>query len=210
MFSQEKIATVTMVIMDSMDHQEKEKRTMDKVRTLRVLSLVVIDAILINLSVVLSLLLRFEFELNPLSVSGFVQNYFSIAIVYTVVSLLLFSLFRLYSSLWQFASIDELRNVCLAALTSVVSLEAISVLTQNLLPRSLPVIHFLLLTGLIGGFRFGYRITKNIRDISRAPQKKTMLIGAGRAGALVLKDLQSSAHSLNQVVCLIDDPYSFF
>ena len=178
---------------------------MDKVRAFRVLSLVVIDAVLVNVSVLLSLLLRFEFDINLLSSSGFVQSYFGIAILYTMISLFLFSIFRLYSSLWQYASVDELRNVCLGVFVSMVVLEIICLTTQTTLPRSLPIIHFLLLVMLIGGFRFAYRLLKNVRDTSKAPRKKTMLVGAGRAGALVLKDLQSSSHSLNQVVCLIDD-----
>ncbi len=195
-----------MAIMVNMDRVRKRGLDiMDKVRALRVLSLVVIDAVLINLSVLLSLLLRFEFELSVLSDSNFVQNYLSIALVYTLVSLILFSLFRLYSSLWQFASIDELRNVCVAVFISAISLKVVSFLSGINLPRSLPVIHFLMLVMMIGGFRFAYRLLKNVRDLSRSPHKKTLLIGAGRAGALVLKDLQSSSHSNNQVVALVDD-----
>ena len=76
---------------------------MDKVRALRVLSLVIIDALLVNVSVIFSLLLRFEFDLNLLIASGFVQSYLWIALVYTLVSLLVFTLFRLYSSLWAYA-----------------------------------------------------------------------------------------------------------
>ena len=54
---------------------------MDKVRFMRVLSLLVIDALLINVSIFISLFLRFEFSITGLVESGFIQNYMNICIV---------------------------------------------------------------------------------------------------------------------------------
>ncbi|MBQ7889138.1 MAG: polysaccharide biosynthesis protein [Erysipelotrichaceae bacterium] len=178
---------------------------LDKVRAMRVLSLVVVDAILINAAVLGSLLLRFEFSFVNLELSGFVPNYMKLAPFYTVFTLLIFTTFRLYHSLWAYAGIDELRNICAASLTSGIGLYVISKLSGILLPRSLPVITILVMTTLVGSGRFGYRVLRRFRDASREEKQPTLLIGAGAAGSLVLRDLQNSNHSKNKVLCIIDD-----
>ena len=82
------------------------KWMLDRVRALRILSLMILDAVVINTSVLLSLLLRFELSLTNLAESEFVGRYFTLAVPYTVLSPVLFALLRLYRSLWQFAGID--------------------------------------------------------------------------------------------------------
>lgn len=59
----------------------------DKVRWLRILSLVVVDAVFANAAVLISLFIRFEFSVPNLVEAGFAQNYLSIAPVYTLVYL---------------------------------------------------------------------------------------------------------------------------
>ena len=90
----------------------------DKVRGLRVLSLVVVDAVFINTAVLLSLIIRFEFSMQSLVESGFAENYFVMAPVYTIAAIGVFTLLRLYRSLWAYASIDEIRNICGAVLVT--------------------------------------------------------------------------------------------
>ncbi|MGM9612176.1 MAG: polysaccharide biosynthesis protein, partial [Butyricicoccus sp.] len=53
--------------------------------------------------------------------------------------------------------------------------------------------------------RYTYRILRRFRSRPRADRCPTMLIGGGAGGALVLRELQRSAHSRNKVVCIIDD-----
>ena len=181
---------------------------LDKVRMMRVASLMTIDAALVHVAVFLSLIVRFEFSFHNLELSGFVQNYLSLALVYTIVVLILFSAFRLYSSLWEYASVDELRNIVLASFMSGIALYLISLASHTALPRSLPIMSTIMMMVLIAAERFSYRALRHYRNTSKEKKRKTMLIGAGRAGSLVLKDLQHSAHSQNQVVCIVDDDSS--
>ena len=183
------------------------KWMLDRVRALRILSLMILDAVVINTSVLLSLLLRFELSLTNLAESEFVGRYFTLAVPYTVLSLVLFALLRLYRSLWQFAGIDELRNIAVAVFLSNTGLWVLCRWTGTVLPRSLPIINFLLLLALIGTFRFAYRAARRVRNsyFSGEERRETMLIGAGAGGSMVLRELATSSHSKNKVVCIIDD-----
>ena len=177
----------------------------DKTRLMRVLSLVVFDAVLINLVPLVSLLIRFEFSISSLAESGFVENYFSIVLAHTVVTLVIFAALRLYRSMWAYAGVEELRNVCVAVLLSSMTLWGLSKLVDSYLPRSLPVINCLLLTSAMAGSRLMYRALRQMRNRFNDSRRITMLIGAGDGGALVLRDLESSERSGNKVVCIIDD-----
>ena len=178
----------------------------DKVRSLRILSLVVVDAVFANAAVLLSLFIRFEFSLQNLVDAGFAENYLTIAPVYTLVTVGIFALLRLYRSLWAYASIDELRNICAAVMLSSMALWVIRFILNTPLPRSLPVMNFLILLVFVGGSRYAYRLLRMVRNRPQeVEQTKTMLIGAGAGGSMVLRELKNSGHSSNKVVCIIDD-----
>ena len=123
------------------------KKTRDAALYLRVLSLLFLDALMINASVLASLLIRFEFSIQALSAAGFVENYLRIAPLFTLISLLFFSVFRLYRSLWAYASIEELAFILMAVLSSDLALILIPKLSGVYLPRSLPVINIFLHIG---------------------------------------------------------------
>ena len=178
---------------------------LDKTRAIRVGTLVLVDMILINVSVLLSLLLRHEFSLSLLEESMFVEGYLRVALPYTAVSLAAFTLMHLYRSLWEYASADELGNIILAVILSNVLLVPICRLMDVYLPRSLPIINSLILMVLVGAFRYTYRYARRMRNHYETDRRPTMLIGAGAGGSLVLRDLQSSHRSQNKVVCIIDD-----
>lgn len=178
----------------------------DKVRSLRILSLVVVDAVFANAAVLLSLFIRFEFSVQNLVDAGFAENYLTIAPVYTLVTVGIFALLRLYRSLWAYASIDELRNICAAVMLSSIALWVIRFVLNTPLPRSLPVMNFLILLVFVGGSRYAYRLLRMVRNRPQeVEQTKTMLIGAGAGGSMVLRELKNSGHSSNKVVCIIDD-----
>ena len=86
-------------------------RKIDWVRLSRILALVILDVFLINTAALAALFTRFEFSIDTLLDSEFVDAYFQIAPYYTIVSILIFAAFRLYRSLWEFASIDEIPNL---------------------------------------------------------------------------------------------------
>ena len=94
---------------------------LDWVRLSRVLALIILDTVLVNAAALGALFIRFEFSFEVLAESGFVDAYFHIAPYYTILSIGIFALLRLYSSLWQFASTDEIRNLAIASVLATVA-----------------------------------------------------------------------------------------
>jgi FlaA1/EpsC-like NDP-sugar epimerase len=123
--------------------------------------------------------------------------------------------FGLYRRLWIYASMGELRLITAAVATASVvtsGLMALLIVTGNVLPgmpRSALGIDWLLSLVLIGGSRFALRI---LAEQSMARQadgkgKRALVVGAGDAGALVVRELQkSSPLNLTPVGLLDDDP----
>lgn len=180
-------------------------KTYDKVRRSRVMTLLVLDILLVNGAVLGSLLTRFEFDISTMAESGFAEQYLRIAPYYTVAALVIFGLLRLYRSLWEYASIEELKNIIFAAVLADAAGFVLCRVMGVYLPRSTPVINGLyLMIGLIT-VRYTYRVLRRFRSRPRNERHPTMLIGGGAGGALVLRELQRSAHSRNKVVCIIDD-----
>ena len=179
----------------------------DAKRTLRVIFLALVDLIIIQVSAFMALLARFDFSYTLLRESMFLDALLRYAPWFTVLTVLIFIPFKLYSSLWEFASVDELLHILLAALTVAVLQFAAIVLDLVDLPLSFPMLNAMFLAVLTVMFRFSYRMARSVarRRSRRGVQARTMLIGAGSAGMQTLREFETSENSKNHVVCIIDD-----
>lgn len=181
------------------------KKRAESPKRIRILFLLAADAILIEAAAFLSLFVRFEMSVTLLDMSGFLPSLIRYAPVNLVTTLGIFWLCRLYSSLWEYAGIEELMRVVIAsALATTVQYLGMHLLSQPV-PRSYPVLYFIFLTLAILSLRLLYRWIRYVCRPHGHPVKRTMLIGAGSAGATVLRELHSSEKSENKVVCCIDD-----
>ena len=171
----------------------------------RILTLIALDLFAVNFSALAALLVRFEFSISALAESGFVEAYLKTAPIYSAVSIGLFALLHLYQSLWMYASIDELRYILLASVGSALSELLICRLLGVYLPLSMPILDLLFLFLALTLIRYSYRILRRFFRKHDAPMRRTMLIGAGAAGAMVLRELKRSQMSQNEIVCIIDD-----
>lgn len=167
--------------------------------------MILTDILTVNVAMAGALWLRFEFSVRSLLDSGFLQVYRRFAPIYTVTAIVIFALLHLYRSLWEFASIDELRYIILASTAAAADAYALSKLWGAYLPRSLPVLNLIFLFLLLTLTRYSYRILRRLRRNAERMQRRTMLIGAGAGGGMVLRELKTSDHSMNRVVCIIDD-----
>ena len=183
---------------------ERKERTM---KFVRVAALVLLDVILIILSMLLALWSRMDFSFTALMRESFFGDLMLYALTLAAFSLLVFIPMKLYNSLWAFAGVEELlRIVAAVCIISVVQMIAIG---YDFLPfpRSFPILNGMYLVMTISVSRFSYRVIRSLLHHMREDKnsKRTMLIGAGEAGALVLREFQKSVHSYNRVVCIIDD-----
>lgn len=185
------------------------KRLGEKTRlNIRRIFLVSFDVISIIIAAYGSLLLRFN---GPIE-SQYLHRVNILIGSMILIGLAIFITFRLYHSLWQFASIIELKNIIFASIMSAIANILICELTGNPLPRSCYFIYFLLLVLMVGGSRFIYRFIRlyvarhNIRGRKeQRPLEKVMIIGAGVAGEKVYKEILGSKSIYKEVICFIDD-----
>ena len=168
----------------------------------RIALLLFIDIICINFAYILSFLLRFEFTISDVFL-GFFAVYVNSIMIITAVKLAVFWAFGLYRSLWKYAGTDELVKIVLAAITATAASIVYLEFTQQMFPRSIYVYSFVLDIVLIGGVRFGYRIVRDLRKpgafmgfihlltkSQSAEISKVMVVGAGDAGAAIIKDIK--------------------
>jgi FlaA1/EpsC-like NDP-sugar epimerase len=145
--------------------------------------------------------LRFNFDIPPNFADGMWRNLLWIIPLQAVI----FHGFSLYRGIWRFASIPDLRRIALAAATAGVAIPALLLMLQHDVPRSVLVLHPILLVLIMGGSRFLYRAWKDGQLIS--PQlfdaEPVIVMGAGVAGAALLRDMATSRRW--RVVGLLDD-----
>ena len=177
----------------------------DHVLGRRIFTLILMDLLAINISALAALLVRFEFDISALAESGFVQVYLETAPVYSLGSIGLFALFHLYRSLWRYASIDELRYIILSAVSASLFEFLLCRLLNAYLPLSMPILNLLFLFLSLTLTRYSYRIARRLFKRHEGAMRRTMLIGAGAAGAMVVRELKRSPHSQNEIVCIVDD-----
>ena len=177
----------------------------------RRIALILTDGLVFVLSCVCALFLRYEFSVYTLMGSTYLGNVLMMLPITIPVTVAVYSYFRLYSSLWEFAGEREIFLV--GAATFVASALHIVVLfvCRISVPRSFVFLQFLLL--FIGTVlsRFSYRLVRRFLSSRRTDNdsfRRTMIVGAGDAGAVVLRELKRSSHSHSNVVCFVDDDKS--
>ena len=189
---------------------EKRLEQFNRAKFIRVVCLVIADALLINAAAFLALFVRFEFDFEQLRQSGYMDGLVTYSWLNTLGSLLIFYLMKLYDSLWEFASTAELFRVFVASVISAGLCVVGMMMLKISMPRSFVLLYAGALTELCSALRLLYRELRRARMRSDGGirQKRTMLIGGGQAGSMVLREFQFSAHSENNVVCIIDDDRS--
>ena len=163
----------------------------------------VFDSITISIAFLVTVFFRFGSFDQP----EWMEQYIGTVFVVTVIKLLIFYLFNLYKSIWEYASIDELIEVVLG----VSAANGIIYLLFSLIGEALPIPMHLMITILeimmVGITRFIYRGLRRIRlGLSRKKgSKKVLIIGAGAAGVMILKELRNHKDFNLTPVAFIDD-----
>ncbi len=174
----------------------------------RIALLVIVDIFLITLSGFLSLYIRYDFRFSNMDMR-YVDYEIWYLPVNLAVTLLLFVLFKLYRSVWRFASSTELLNVIGACSASIVlQIVGMSILNMRM-PVSYYLMKYVLLIVGVGMVRFAYRILRMLQEKrlfgERDTMKNTMIIGGGEAGAMIIKEFQNSQYLNQRICCVIDD-----
>lgn len=169
--------------------------------------LFITDTVLLNACVYLSLIMRFDVGVVTIE-PQYIDNYVEFIIPYTLISLVIFWMFRLYHSLWQYASIAEVYRIAEACIT----VELVHYLNNKILgcmlPRSCYFNAAIYLIIAICASRFMYRMVRTVLNKYRniKTSNNVMIIGAGEATNVIMREIQNSSYLANSnIACIIDD-----
>ena len=166
-----------------------------------------LDIISVILAAFISMYLRFDSDKIPVNYLSLLISYMPLTVVIYIVS---FYLFNLYGRIWRYASATELIAIVIANIVASTVWYFISLYIGAVLPRSLYVFTGLLLIFFIGGSRLSLRFYSYVmnkpkyRQIQRK-KNKVLIIGAGDAGAMLLREIERYHIANRQVVGFIDD-----
>ena len=169
--------------------------------------LIIYDIVAINFSYFFGLLLRFD-----LAYSSIPENYLSaflrFAPFYTAFSLIVFYVAHMYNSVWRFASFTELNRIFVATVvTTVFQVVGITTFYERM-PGSYYIVGCISQFILTVAVRFMYRyitLERAKREKDAMATHRTMIIGAGAAGQMILRELKTSVKATAKPCCVIDD-----
>lgn len=171
------------------------------------LLLICYDIVAVNIAYFLALWFRFDCRVSVIPQTYFTA-YLKFVPIYSIVCIAIFWILRLYQSVWRFASYSEMIRIIVAtAVTSIVHIIGITVLFERM-----PISYYLVGIGiqflLVLGVRFSYRfilLERSRRKGEETYTSRVMLIGAGAAGQIILRDSMKSKETNVKICCIIDD-----
>ena len=165
------------------------------------------DLIAVVAAYFLVLWVRFDFVFSQIP-ERYLTPFMRFIPFYAAGSLLIFWLMRLYKSMWRYASFTELIRILEAsAITGILHAVGITLIFIRM-PLSYYFGGVLLQTVFLISIRFSYRLIDYARRRhwqARDTAGRVLLIGAGNAGQMILRDMRQSRDPENKVVCIIDD-----
>lgn len=182
----------------------KEVRNIIENKKSKILIFILFDITFLVLSSFLALKIRFDF--------GQIPNYLSekpilCIMIDSVIMLIIFFGLKLYTSVWKYASVNELLNVVYGCFLLELFCFLYHQLFHLAIPKSFYAIRLLLMIMFVGSVRFSFRILRTliIKHEKSKRKKNTMVIGAGSAGKLLIEEIYNNKSSNEKVVCVIDD-----
>lgn len=170
--------------------------------------LAVYDAIAVNAAYFLALWIRFDCRYSEIP-EVYLSSYLKFAPWYTIFSVVIFWLLRLYKSIWRFASYSEFVRVVSATAITGVFHTAVITLAVRRMPISYYMFGILIQFLFTAGIRFSYRFVLMERGRKEKEEESSyyriMLIGAGAAGQTILREMSRAREIKGKICCIIDD-----
>ncbi|MBQ4284323.1 MAG: polysaccharide biosynthesis protein [Lachnospira sp.] len=169
--------------------------------------LLITDILLINGAVFLSLIMRFDIAISQIP-TEYMDAFLINVIPHTVITLMIFWMFGMYQSLWQYASITEVYKIVQASVVAEVVHISFTFFVDWRLPRSCYFMTAVFMIMALGASRFMYRMVRGAMN-SRVHTKdkyNLMIVGAGNTTDVILREIQDARYMENaKVTCIIDD-----
>ena len=172
----------------------------------RRLFLIAYDCLAVIASGILALTVRYDFRFETVT-PHFVTSMWEYMPINVVTMVIIFWLFKLYSSLWEYASVTEMQNSVAAAFT-VSCFQFVGMkLLHFPIPRSYYVLFFMVFMMLTVASRFAYRFLRNAKKkvLNEKIGQNVMIVGAGEAANMMMKEINNSSYVRMNIKCLVDD-----
>ncbi len=169
--------------------------------------LIVFDICAVNFAYLFSLWIRFDCRLSLIP-DYYMTPFVRFAPVYTIVCVVVFAWQRMYKMIWRFVSYSELIRIMIASAICFL-FHTIGISFIQRMPISYYVFGAVIQFGLVTGIRFSYRFfwlmdfKGGFRTVER--EDNVLLIGAGSAGQMILRDVSHSKETSDRICCIIDD-----
>ena len=169
--------------------------------------IIIIDILLVATATFLSLVIRFDFEGIPIK---YLEIFKHTLLLNVLIYFAVFWLFKLYNTLWSFFSVEEVVRLSGAVATAVVVEAFVFVFSTFRMPGSYYFIKVILLILLMFTLRVIIRL---IKEHNVQPETKNqigtnvMIIGAGSAGSLIIRELHNYKKIKYNIRCILDDNY---
>ena len=167
----------------------------------------VMDILTIYISYALALMLRFELSfaaIDKVYVEGFVDT----IPIWCLATLVVFFVCHLYHSIWSLASTRDVLTIIKAYLLLIPVYTLLKHVLDMNMPRSYYAMGYIINFCLTTGMRFSYRILlMQAHSMKRGTkqEERVMIIGAGAAGQMLIKEMQNASKLSTKVCCVIDD-----
>ena len=172
--------------------------------------LIVYDIISVILASYMALIMRYGFEMSEIP-DHFVDPINRFLPLNIIITLIILYLFRMYNSLWAFAGETELQNLVMASVLSsilqAVGIQFFKTPGQQAVPGSYYFLYMFLLISCIFASRFSYRFFRSLKHKKQNKKNSisVMVIGAGEAANIIIKEIVNSNFSTMVIRCIIDD-----
>jgi FlaA1/EpsC-like NDP-sugar epimerase len=186
----------------------KKMRENKKIKHWQIVSLllVIYDFVAVLISYLAALWIRFDCAFNKIDRS-YLDGYAKSILIYAAVCVIIFAAFKLYKSIWRFASYFELIRIILSTVVAL----AVYMIGMEIAGIKMPMSYFMF--GIVIqfiltlGVRFSYRFVLLLRGRNNKEEAKSkvILVGAGSAGQMILRDIKSAKETNEVVCCFIDD-----
>lgn len=174
-------------------------------RKIRRYYLALFDVLVINIAVFFALALISNFDIPKADLAFYIPA----AVIFTVGKIIIFHLFSLYDSIWEYASIEELMRIVFAVCAANLFGISFLLMKGNEMPPAAFIIIFMLDMAGISCTRFSYRIMrrfKNKRSVFKQDTTKNILIiGAGSTAGMIAKEMKERPEIHGVLKGFIDD-----
>lgn len=171
--------------------------------------IVIADILAVIIAYGLALLLRFDMKYSEIP-DQYIEGYMYYIVLASVLLVCCYVIAKLYRSVWSYAGINEILKTCVASIVACVLTGVVFSIAIMRMPISFYLIGWLLVFGFTASIRMMYRLLRRMRikaDNSKGntERQNIMIIGAGAAGLVLLREYHNSYYLTDRVKIFIDD-----